>query len=172
MISQLALGRDGKDNDISRCFLSFMFPPPLFMLYASDGLLFAYYPSRSSNARGEVVSGSIELVNFFNPLSSSSHTTARAPSTQNQACDEIGEDFMLSCGYIANDFTVYERAAANFFGTGGEGTDHNSLAEDSWGKTCLVTGVTMMGLTLQPALTYQINKRWSIGAGSGINLGT
>ncbi len=42
---------------------------------------------------------------------------------------------------------------------------------DDWAGRNLVTDTTMMGLTLQPAMAYRINKMWSIGAGFGINLG-
>ena len=43
--------------------------------------------------------------------------------------------------------------------------------DDNWAGRNLVTEATMMGLTLQPALAYRINKMWSVGAGLGINLG-
>ena len=43
--------------------------------------------------------------------------------------------------------------------------------DDDWAGRNLVTDATIMGLTLQPALAYRINKIWSVGAGLGINLG-
>ena len=50
-------------------------------------------------------------------------------STQNLACVEIGKDFMLSHGYIKNDFDVRQWAAPEFLEQAAR-----ELLEDEWKK--------------------------------------
>ena len=50
-------------------------------------------------------------------------------SPQNMASIEIGKDFMLSHGYIKNDFDVHEWAAPEFFEKAAE-----SLLKEEWTK--------------------------------------
>jgi len=50
-------------------------------------------------------------------------------SPQNMACVEIGKDFMLSHGYIENDFDVYEWAAPEFLEKAAK-----ELLEEKWQK--------------------------------------
>ena len=50
-------------------------------------------------------------------------------SPQNLACVEIGKDFMVSHGYIKNDFDVHEWAAPEFLETAAE-----ELIEERWKK--------------------------------------
>jgi len=50
-------------------------------------------------------------------------------SPQNMACVEIGKDFMLSHGYIENDFDVYEWAAPEFLEKAAK-----ELLEERWKK--------------------------------------
>lgn len=42
---------------------------------------------------------------------------------------------------------------------------------DEWAGRFLVKEATLMGITVQPTLAYQINEMWSIGAGLGLNVG-
>ena len=50
-------------------------------------------------------------------------------SPQNMVCVEIGKDFMLSHGYIENDFDVYEWAAPEFMEKAAK-----ELLEEKWQK--------------------------------------
>jgi hypothetical protein len=50
-------------------------------------------------------------------------------SPQNMASIEIGKDFMLSHGYIKNDFDVHEWAAPEFFEKAAE-----ELLQEEWKK--------------------------------------
>lgn len=50
-------------------------------------------------------------------------------SPQNMVCVEIGKDFMLSHGYIENDFDVYEWAAPEFLEKAAK-----ELLEEKWQK--------------------------------------
>lgn len=42
---------------------------------------------------------------------------------------------------------------------------------DDWAGRHLVTDTTLESITLQPALAYRLNDKWSLGAGVGINYG-
>jgi ABC-type nitrate/sulfonate/bicarbonate transport system substrate-binding protein len=53
-------------------------------------------------------------------------------SPQNMASIEIGKDFMLSHGYIKNDFDVHEWAAPEFFEKAAE-----ELLQEEWKKRSL-----------------------------------
>ena len=50
-------------------------------------------------------------------------------SPQNLACVEIGKDWMLSHGYLKNDFDVHEWAAPEFRGAGSQGAASGALGE-------------------------------------------
>ena len=55
-------------------------------------------------------------------------------SPQNLVSVEIGKDFMLSHGYIKNDFDVHEVGRAGIPGTGGERTARATMEEGNHGK--------------------------------------
>ncbi len=55
-------------------------------------------------------------------------------SPQNLASVEIGKDFMLSHGYIKNDFDVQKWAAPEFLEAGGERTARGTLEEGNRGQ--------------------------------------
>lgn len=52
------------------------------------------------------------------------------------------------------------------YGNFGLGLDYGD-----WAGANLMKDVTLMALTFQPTLAYQINEQWSVGAGLGINYG-
>ena len=52
-------------------------------------------------------------------------------SPQNLACVEIGKNFMLSHGYIKNDFDVHEVGRAGVPRAGGEGADRGRVEESA-----------------------------------------
>ena len=56
-------------------------------------------------------------------------------SPQNLAAIEIGKDFMLSHGYIKNDFDVQQVGRAGVPRAGGERTDRGTVEEGDRGKT-------------------------------------
>ena len=55
-------------------------------------------------------------------------------SPLNLACVEIGKNFMLSHGYIKNDFDVKKWAAPKFLEQGGERTARGTMEEGNHGK--------------------------------------
>ncbi|MGB9177075.1 MAG: hypothetical protein WCB46_10105 [Methanoregula sp.] len=55
-------------------------------------------------------------------------------SAQNLQCIEIGKDFMLSHGYIKNDFDVDEWAAPEFLEKAAEEVLKEEWARRSWSK--------------------------------------
>ena len=64
-------------------------------------------------------------------------------SPQNMACIEIGKDFMLSHGYIKNDFDVYEWAAPEFLEKAAK-----ELLEEKWQKVTAAKLPKATNLTL------------------------
>ena len=56
-------------------------------------------------------------------------------SPQNLASVEIGKDFMLSHGYIKNDFDVHKWAAPEFLEKGGAGSARGALEKSDRGQT-------------------------------------
>ena len=69
-------------------------------------------------------------------------------SPQNLASVEIGKDFMLSHGYIKNDFDVQKWAAPEFLETGGEGTARRAVEEED-GRQASGGDVAADGLSLR-----------------------
>ena len=63
------------------------------------------------------------------PRASSTSTWCRACRRRTWPCIEIGKDFMVSHGYIKNDFDVDEWAAPEFLETAAE-----ELIEERWKK--------------------------------------
>ena len=57
-------------------------------------------------------------------------------SPQNMASIEIGKDFMLSHGYIKNDFDVHEWARAGVLREGGGGSAEGRVGEAELGASC------------------------------------
>ena len=62
-------------------------------------------------------------------------------SPQNLASVEIGKDFMLSHGYIKNDFDVHEVGRAGVPGAGGDGTAGGRVEEGNHGQASRCDGV-------------------------------
>ena len=62
-------------------------------------------------------------------------------SPQNLASVEIGKDFLLSHGYIKNDFDVQEWAAPEFLETGGQRTAGRRMEEKNHFKASESSGV-------------------------------
>jgi long-chain fatty acid transport protein len=77
-------------------------------------------------------------------------------------------------GWFPGLSTFYSHSVSDDFkiGVGMYGGFGLSLSfDDDWAGRYLVKDSTLLGITLQPTVAYQLNDMWSLGAGLGINYG-